>query len=330
MNAIRRIREKYELRMAVKEALDTLPSAVCYFTSAGTIKLCNKAMYDLYREMTQSDLQSFAELNRALAGCDENTDIIRDGNIFLFPDGRAWQYSSENVVTAEGKVYTETVFDDVTGLYEKKKELRQQSLELKKMYGELKALSDNVLEVTREQEILNLKSRLHDQMNMGVASIRQILRQNTASEENTAAIEQFRRAIQVLREENAGPEDDVSEFIRDAGVSGVRVSIDGELPDDEQTLHLVLLIMREACVNAARHADATALSVHSSLTGNSITICITNNGRQPEKDVTPKGGLANLGRYITDAGGVMNICSRPEFILTVTLPLKEQEQERQK
>ena len=40
-----------------------------------------------------------------------------------------------------------------------------------------------------------MKSRLHDQMNMGVSAIRQLLRQNVTSEENTSAIVQFRRAI---------------------------------------------------------------------------------------------------------------------------------------
>lgn len=50
-----------------------------------------------------------------------------------------------------------------------------------------------------------MKSRLHDQMNMGVSAMRQMLRQNVTSEENTSAIVQFRRAIQVLREEISIP-----------------------------------------------------------------------------------------------------------------------------
>ena len=37
VNRIRQIRHNYRLRVAVKEALDNLPSAVCYFTATGTI-----------------------------------------------------------------------------------------------------------------------------------------------------------------------------------------------------------------------------------------------------------------------------------------------------
>lgn len=325
----RKISNKRRLRIAVKEALDTLPSAVCYFTSSGTIKLCNSVMYELFRKIAQCDLQSLDELNRALNDCNRTTGIIRDGNVFLFPDGNAWQYSCGEVITEEGNTYTEAVFSNVTELYEKRLELQRQSKELKKMYRELKTLSDNVLEMTREQEILNMKSQLHDQMNIGVAAIRQILRQNTTSEENSAAVKQFRRAIQILQAENAYPQDDVSEFIRDASVSGVHVNISGNLPEQKELLHLLLPLLREACVNAARHADATELYVASEQTEAEVTLRITNNGKQPECEVIPQGGLADLGRIITKAGGSIKIQSQPIFMLTVTAPFNKQKDKKE-
>lgn len=324
-----RLGERYRLRRAVREALDTLPSAVCFFTATGTIKLCNTAMYRLFRTLAQRDLQSLGELEEALAGCGESTGVIRDGSVYLFPDGSAWQYSARQIQTADGTVYTEAVFSEVTRLYEKQRELRQQSEKLKKMYRELKALSENVLEMTREQEILNLKTRLHDQMNMGVAAIRQILRQQTTSEENAAAVLRFRRAIQVLREESADPRgrEDVAEFLRDAAVSGVRVELTGQLPEQERPSRLLLRVLREACVNAARHGDATLLSAGLESTAEAVTLCVTNNGRQPEGPVIPRGGLADLDRAIRAAGGSLRLQWQPAFALTVTLPLGKEEQE---
>lgn len=316
-----RIKKKHALRWAVKEALDTLPSAVCYFTAAGNVKLCNTAMYDLIRKITQNDLQTLDELNEALDSCNQNTGVIREGNLFLFPDGHAWQYSVDKVTAADGRIYTEAVLSDVTELYEKRQKLQRQSRELKKMYRELKILSANVLEMTREEEILNLKSRLHDQMNMGVAAIRQILRQNTTSEENAAAIAQFRRAIQVLQEENAYPQDDIAEFIRDAEVSGIRVEITGDFPEEKEVLHLLLPVLREACVNAARHADASVLYITAERKSNTVRLLLTNDGRQPQQEVIPRGGLVDLGRMLAEAGGKIEIQSQPQFLLTVTLPI---------
>lgn len=316
-----RIKKKHALRWAVKEALDTLPSAVCYFTAAGNVKLCNTAMYDLIRKITQNDLQTLDELNEALNSCNQNTGVIREGNLFLFPDGHAWQYSVDKVTAADGRIYTEAVLSDVTELYEKRQKLQRQSRELKKMYRELKILSANVLEMTREEEILNLKSRLHDQMNMGVAAIRQILRQNTTSEENAAAIAQFRRAIQVLQEENAYPQDDIAEFIRDAEVSGIKVEITGDFPEEKEVLHLLLPVLREACVNAARHADASVLYITAERKSNAMRLLLTNDGRQPQQEIVPRGGLVDLGRMLAEAGGKIEIQSQPQFLLTVTLPI---------
>ena len=314
-----RIKKKHALRWAVKEALDTLPSAVCYFTAAGNVKLCNTAMCDLIRKITQNDLQTLDELNEALDSCNQNTGVIREGNLFLFPDGHAWQYSVDKVTAADGRIYTEAVLSDVTELYEKRQKLQRQSRELKKMYRELKILSANVLEMTREEEILNLKSRLHDQMNMGVAAIRQILRQNTTSEENAAAIAQFRRAIQVLQEENAYPQGDIAEFIRDAEVSGIRVEITGDFPEEKEVL--LLPVLREACVNAARHADASVLYITAERKSNAMRLLLTNDGRQPQQEVIPRGGLVDLGRMLAEAGGKIEIQSQPQFLLTVTLPI---------
>ena len=316
-----RIKKKHALRWSVKEALDTLPSAVCYFTAAGNVKLCNTAMCDLIRKITQNDLQTLDELNEALDSCNQNTGVIREGNLFLFPDGHAWQYSVDKVTAADGRIYTEALLSDVTELYEKRQKLQRQSRELKKMYRELKILSANVLEMTREEEILNLKSRLHDQMNMGVAAIRQILRQNTTSEENAAAIAQFRRAIQVLQEENAYPQDDIAEFIRDAEVSGIRVEITGDFPEEKEVLHLLLPVLREACVNAARHADASVLYITAERKSNAMRLLLTNDGRQPQQEVIPRGGLVDLGRMLAEAGGKIEIQSQPQFLLTVTLPI---------
>ena len=325
MGLIKRLREFRRRNIAIREALDSLPSATCFFTEDGAIKLCNNAMYEMYRAITGRDLQSFGELMAALNSLDETTSVTRDGNVLLFPEGHARQISIKEIQTGEGRRYTEVVLSDVTELYAKRKELEQQSEEMKKMYAELKNLSGRLLEITREQEILNMKTLLHDQMNMGITAIRQTLRQDATLEENEAAIGQFRRAIEILQEENSYPQDDFNEFLRDAKVAGVRVDISGTLPKEGKMLRFLIPIFREACVNAARHADATVLNIASEMTEDAITIRITNDGRTPEGEVVPRGGLTDLGRQIENAGGKWKIRSLPEFTLTITLPADKQE-----
>ena len=289
-------------------------------------------MHRLFRSLTQSDLQNFDELKQALEECDQENGIIKlsdERQTYLFPDGKVWRYSQTEVTVKTGTIYTEAIFSEVTEQYEKHQELKRQTKQLKKISRDLKQLSDNVQKLTKEREVLAAKTKLHDQMGAGLIAIRQILRQNTTSKENAAAVTQFRRAIQILQEENAYPQDDVAEFIRDAAVSGIHVEITGELPQEEELLHLLLPVMREACVNAARHADASALYVTAEQTEDAVILHIGNDGKQPEGEIVPRGGLADHRKYIMEAGGSMEIQSQPAFMLTVTLPAGKQEKNQE-
>ena len=311
---------------SIKQAMDMLPCAVCYFSTSGTVKLCNLQMYRLFHNMAKKELQSLDDLIQALNECDNKNGIIRLSDVrqtYLFPDGKVWRYSQSEII-ADGETYTEALFSDVTDLYEKNLELQRQTVQLEKISRDIKQLSDNVQTLAKEKETLIAKSKLHDQMGTGLLAIRQILRQKKTSEENSLAVKQFRQAIMILQQENTHPLDDIAEFIEDAAVSGIQVEIMGELPTGKNILYLLLPILREACVNAARHADATSLYVDSTIANKSVTIVITNDGKVPDGEIVPRGGLANFQKHIAEVGGNMQIQSQPIFKLIITLPVSEQ------
>lgn len=324
LEAIVRYRRRDALlsRNCIKQAMDMFPCAVCYFAPSGDVKLCNLQMHRLFHRLAQKELQTLADLTQALNDCDERSGIIRLSEVrqtYLFPDGKVWRYS-QNEVAANGRTYTEALFADVTELYEKNLELHRQTVQLQKIAGELRQLSANVQTLAEERETLVAKSKLHDLMGSGLLAIRQILRQKTTSAENAAAVERFRRAVGVLQEENSSPQYDIAEFVRDAAVSGIHVEISGELPKEKELLRLILPLLREACVNAARHADATVLYVSAEQTENAHVLQIGNDGKQPECEVVPSGGLAEFQKRMSEAGGGLKIQSQPVFRLTVTLP----------
>ena len=316
-------------RNCVKQALDLFPCAVCYFAPSGDVKLCNLQMHRLFHRLAQKELQTLTDLTQALSDCDKRSGVIRLSDVrqtYLFPDGTVWRYS-QNEVAANGRTYTEALFADVTELYEKNLELHRQTAQLQKISDELKQLSENVQTLAEERETLTAKTKLHDSMGSGLLAVRRILQQKTDSSENAAAVMQFRRAVGVLQEENCSPQYDVADFIRDAAVSGIRVELKGTLPKEKETLRLILPILREACVNAARHADATALYVSAEQTAEAYVLHIKNDGRQPEGEVVPRGGLADLKKRAAETGGTLEIQSQPDFLLTVTLPAKKNHRE---
>ena len=322
---LRRLKRQELSRDSVKQAIDLLPSGICYFTPSGSVKLCNMQMHILFRTLSQSDLQTLTELQDALAHCDAGSGVIRlshERQTYLFPDGKAWRYRQNVVTDEDGAVYKETIFSDMTELYHKKLELKEQIKQLNAISRELKLLSDNVLILTREKEVLSAKTKLHDYMGAGLIAMRQILRHNQ-TEEAANAIELLRQAVSAIKNDNTYPQgrSELDGFMHDAEAIGIKVNLSGELPEQEELRCVMILAMRECLTNSVRHAGATALHVAVEKNGDSFSMKITNDGKAPETEVVPKGGLRNLQRYIMDLGGTMEIQSKPGFALTVVLPV---------
>lgn len=138
---------------SIKEALNLLPVGICYFTLNGTIKLCNSQMYRLFRTLAHKDLQKLSELREALHSNIQN-EVIRltdKKEIYLFPDGRAWNYQESEVKDKEGNVYIEAVFSDVTKQYHEKINLTRQTEKLKEISRELRYLSDNDIDFDKRK-----------------------------------------------------------------------------------------------------------------------------------------------------------------------------------
>ena len=325
MAGLRRLGKQTLSRDSVKQALDMLPSGICYFTPFGSVKLCNRQMHILFRTLSQSDLQTLAELQDALSDCDACSGVIclsQERQTYLFPDGKAWRYRQTEVNASDGATYTEAIFSDITELYNKNLELKAQIKQLSAISRELKWLSDNALILTREKEVLSAKTKLHDDMGAGLIAIRHILNNNQTQEAATA-VDVFRRAVSAIKYDNAYPQgrSELDRFLQDAGAIGIKVNLSGDLPEQEELRRVMILAMRECLTNSVRHAGATTLHITVEKKGDSVSMKITNDGRHPETEVVPKGGLHNLYRHIMDRGGTMEIQSKPVFALTVVLPV---------
>ena len=323
-----RLKRQALSRDSIKQALDMLPSGICYFTPSGNVKLCNRQMHSLFHTIAQSDLQTLAELRDALSDCDACSGVIclsRERQTYLFPDGKAWRYRQTEVKDSDGALYTEAVFSDVTELYNKNLELKAQIKRLNAISRELKWLSDNVLILTREKEVLSAKTKLHDDMGAGLIAIRHILHRNR-TEAAANAMDLFHRAVSAIKYDNTYPQGDseLDRFLQDAGAIGIKVDLSGDLPEQEELRRVMILAMRECLTNSVRHAGATTIYITVEKKGDSVSVKITNDGRPPETEVVPKGGLHNLHRHVMACGGTMEIQSKPGFALTVVLPATEE------
>ncbi len=310
------------IRNSVKEAFDNLPSGICFFDKNGILTLCNHQMYRLFFALMGKDLQSLVEMQELLS--DDVTNQSRENQVFLQDDGTAWRFALETVTTSDNKTYTQVIASDVTELYSKTKELEQDNIALSEYAKRMRRLFANTIALIREEEILNMKMRVHDDIGRSVISTRRFLQQNRPMEE--LDLTPWKNAVSLLRHEvELSEEQDAVAGLMSAAYSiGIKIILDGSIPKNAVGKVLISSI-RECMTNAVRHAGAKELYVHITGDENTAVAIITNNGAVPNGKISLGGGLASLKFRIEKCGGTMRIKHSPQFELTVSVPLKSEE-----
>lgn len=307
------------MRNSVKEALDNLPSGVCFFDRNGILTLCNHQMYRLFFALTGRDLQCLTELQEFLN--DETKAGREENQVYLLEDGSAWQFALEEVTTQDQNIYTQVTTSDVTELYRRKKELEQDNRALAEYAKRMRRLSADIVTLIREEEILNMKMRVHDDIGRSVISTRRFLQQNRPMEELDLTV--WKNAVSLLKHDNELPkgQDSVEELMDAAQGIGIKIILDGKLPEETATAEILLAAIRECMTNAVRHAKAGELYVHLTCDGKTASAVITNNGEVPTGKIVEGGGLTSLRSRIRKYGGTMQVRCVPAFEMRVAVPL---------
>ena len=310
----------------IKESFDNLPMALCFFNRRGIACLVNRRMLRVSTQLLGSSVQTLSELERALESPpDTVAQLSTQPLTYRFPDGSILRFTQEEIQDEAGERYTQVTASDVTELVRQQYALEKENRQLEEANDRLRQLMAQMPEIVREEEILTMKMRVHDDIGHSILSARRALLQETdlsTIQENAAVWE---KSISLLHRANgmAQPDDAVEYAISRGKALGVQVILDGELPDTASDRQLVALAISECITNCVRHAGATELYVHLRNTGNTLIVTITNNGAVPEETIREGGGLSALRRKISAAGGRMTIYSRPRFALVVILHSKE-------
>ena len=306
----------------IKESFDHLPIAVCFFDTNGIVRLINYRMLAIASFLRRNGVQTLTELETALKTPPEGICCLDPQlRIFRFPDGSALRFAQEQITTKAGLRYTQVTASDVTDLMRRQAELNGENAKLAQANDRLRRLFEQLPEIIREEETLEMKQRVHDDIGHSILAARRALyRQGgLASFKESAAI--FEQAISVLYRSNQirAETDSLETTIGKVSETGVRVLTEGKVPDAPGIRSLAILAITECAANCVRHADGTELYVHFG----HAELILTNNGAPPKEEIREGGGLSMLRRRVAEVGGTMEIQSIPRFKLILTLPEKE-------
>lgn len=323
-----RRRMRYSLsRESIKEGSDNLPDGICFFDSQGTVQLINRKMMAIGIMLFGREIQTLDELRGALSCPPPDVECLdRAISLYQFPDGTVQRFTESVIADQDGEQITEVTAADVTELYAKQRELNDDNARLAEANKRMKWILDNMNDIVREEEILSMKIRVHDDIGHSILAAKKALieHQDIAVIRENAV--RWENAVDMLYRANNMPavQDEWETVQNRAQDLGVRIVLDGSLPEDAAARHLLLLAVRECVTNCVRHAGGSSVFVKVSCSAKQTECEITNNGRAPRQPVAEGGGLSGLRRRIEREGGMMELASVPYFVLRVVLPAKEE------
>ncbi|MBQ7861491.1 MAG: hypothetical protein IJ349_04725 [Clostridia bacterium] len=314
---------------SIKEGLDRLPAGLCYHNKDGVPKLINHRMDNLCRFITGEPLFDANEFWRKL----------KKGEVL--PDNIAQQTGDNPIVTVLGnttlsftkierEIGGEKLFEiratDITKKFALSNRLRRSNNELRELNRRLQEYGENVYDITREREILTAKVNIHDMLGKAQLATKRYIENSDSHITKQELIDIWNGTLYLFDGGFAENKDDVNldELYDAAKIMGIRLIIDGTVPKYKSLLRFVMSGARESLTNAVHHAKARELKVKLYSTYTHFIIEYTNDGVQPEGEISEGGGLSSLRQSVEAAGGIMETDIYPRFILRLKIPAKEE------
>ena len=293
---------------AIQESLDNLPSGIVFFDGNGMPKLMNRRMHQICMNLAGRDIQNITELEEALSKpLKEQVFFDDDLKVYGFSDGSVWKFSEKEIITTGGDRFSQVLASEVSELYQSKVLLKRENQKLQEMSAAMKELSKNVVTLTREEETLSMKMRVHDNLGYSVLAAQRMLMRES-EEDRDIFLSQWKQTLDLLNKDNESVEDE--QLHRHTG----------EKIWESHIFRLLDIILLEALSNCVRHAGASELYVKFGSAEHEWGVVITDNGQKPEKNIKEGGGLSGIRKKVEKCGGTLRICSDPIFSITVKIP----------
>ena len=214
-------------RNAVKESFDTLPAGIGCFDRNGLPRLINHKMQQLAAVLCGRDMQTLADLQQALRSPGGGVRLLdAEAGFYEFPDRRVYRFTARPCTDKYGVPYTEVMAVDATRPAALHEALKQENERLADANRRAKRLCDNMPDIVREEEILKMKMRVHDDIGHTMLAARRALRHEQPLEQIRAEAVGWERAIALLcraRQDDSG-EDAIARTCTRAAALGVDVA----------------------------------------------------------------------------------------------------------
>ncbi len=315
-------RKKSVALFSIKEAIDNLPAAICFYDSEGRVFLKNRIMDEMSVMLTGEVLLNGKSFERMLDDKQHHVSnkimyigdstIIRYHSKYYIIEKRNFDYTSG--------VVTELKAIDITEEYKESRILEEKQSEARELSLKVRKYRDNIRDMTIAEETLRAKIRIHDELGEELLSLKKYLILGGNDEELIRLYRLLRCNVGILNDERdlevKNPYDKV---LNTASNVGVGIEISGELPKEKPLVEIVAKALHESVTNTLRHAKGDRVFIDVVSEEDKYIITIKNNGIQPNREIEETGGLLQLRKSVESIKGRMQVSSIPEMKIMIEI-----------
>ena len=314
--------------LSVKQAMDSLDAAILFYRNDGHILMQNSRMQELMIKTAGRVLYNGKRyLETTVIPNSENAGT--DSYFYRFRASGAdnvWLFTVKEIMSGAKRV-TRITAADITEQDKAAALLKDRHIELEMRREQLKALVDNIEETCRSENLLRLKTNLHDAHNTKLTTLLQYLRYGQLPEDESfdtlskSALYDLKETKPVL----ADPKAELSAITGQYRRKGVEIQVTGDLPPEHDFAMTFVRILQEAAANAVLHGYAGEITVWLMFGDGKYTMRVTDNGARIITSVKEGSGITGMRQRAEAFGGKLYIETSPRFTLTAMIPAKEGE-----
>jgi len=299
-------------RSSIFNAVNEVDCGMLYFDKTGRIILTNRKMAALSKRIFKyypyngnkfwEDIISF-EKNEVCKRID-----FTQSPAFLFKDGTVWNFNRGLIKDTDCN-YNEILAKDVTVLYKQTLNAEKENKRLSTLQKSLGRVLRSISETGNDEELLNYKIRIHDELGNAILRTRKALRSNDISKESIHSIvygwaNTIGAFEKNLLESKTNEGSGYADLVSQAKSFNVNLEFRGNFPKDDP---LAVRLVRETMYNSIRHAYADNILVNTLERPDSYHIQISDDGKKKVTSIKEGGGLSSLRKAIEDRNGELKI-----------------------
>ncbi len=316
---------------SVKEAIDALPDGVTFSSIDGSPVLVNIRMDELAHDAFGAAIKDERALWVRLCGgvCKQGyvvkgADFEEGRALLVATDGRSWQFS-RRALAIEGAELIETIAADVTEEHVLLTRLEERNHQMAEVNERLRAYGRDLVQLTREEEALAMKVRVHNEVGRAMVALRAYERQSPDQRDREQLLALWHRVTHLLEDvgQSEVKVDDWELLCKAAAAVDVKLTMEGKLPDDADARKLAVVVVHECLNNAVRHGDAHEVDVTCVVRDGVAELSVTNDGNVPATPPAETGGLSGVRTSVERVGGMLSVQWSPRVTVTARYGLED-------